>query len=168
MIMHTKNINVDQQLQYTMPKEQTEKSRYPSMYSPGGFVTEVQYIIELVCERNAAFTKRDLPPKFWNLPEWQTFFKSQLRKCHSLLKKYPAPAIIAALKNPKAKTIYSLFAPWLEDIIRAEARILAIKKLEPRKPNVLKPINTVKVRERRLKKNTLSKLKALEDGEKSI
>ena len=71
-----------------MSKEQTEKSRYQSRYSPDQFVSAAQYIIELVCERKAQLEERDLPVQFWKQPEWEKYFKMQLRKCHALLKKY--------------------------------------------------------------------------------
>lgn len=92
--------------------------KYPSRYSPNKFVTPAQFIIEFVCERNAAQRNADLPIQFWKLPEWATFYKSQLRKCHSLLKVYSSEAIIKALKDQRAAKIYSLFAPWLIDIIK--------------------------------------------------
>ncbi len=91
--------------------------KYPSRYSRDKMVTGAQYIIELVCEKNAMQTQRELPQQFWQLPEWAAFYKSQLRKCHMLLKKYSDEAIIKALNDPKAFKIYSLFAPWLEEII---------------------------------------------------
>lgn len=100
-----------------MSKKRTEKSKYPSRYSPEGFVTAAQYIIELICEKNAKLKKKDLPIKFWRLDEWDKFYRSQLRKTHSLLKKYDEKAIIQALNDTRAWNIYSLFAPWLEDIV---------------------------------------------------
>lgn len=94
------------------------KKKYPSRYSPKKQITEAQYIIELICEKNAAQTGRELPIKFWELPEWSAFYRSQLRKCHSLLKKYSSEAIIKGLMDARANKIYSLFAPWLEEIIQ--------------------------------------------------
>ena len=107
-----------------MSKKRTEKSRYPSKYSPGDWVTSAQYIIELVCEKKAESEQTRLPVKFWNLPKWQNYFKIQLRKCHSLLKKYDEKAIIRALNSQEGKRIYSLHAPWLEGIIKYEQILL--------------------------------------------
>jgi hypothetical protein len=101
-----------------MGKQRTSKSTYPSLYSPEGYVTAAQYIIELICEKKAKTEKKDLPIRFWRLDEWSKFYKSQLRKTHSLLKKYDEKAIIGGLRDKKAWNIYSLFAPWLEDIIK--------------------------------------------------
>lgn len=104
-----------------MSKEQTEKSRYPSRYSPGGFVTSAQYIIELVCENQARYRKTELPIKFWNLPEWANTFKRYLRKVHALLKQYDEKAIIRAVQKNK---ICTLFSPVLKDRIKAETKLL--------------------------------------------
>lgn len=100
-----------------MAREQSEHSRYPSRYSPKGFVRSDQYIIELICEKKAKREKKDLPVKFWDSPEWANFFKSQLRKCKSLLTRYSADTIIKSLQDKRAYSIYSLHAPWLVDII---------------------------------------------------
>lgn len=91
--------------------------KYQSKYSPNKEVTEMQYIIEIICERNAAQTGRTLPLFFWRIKEWETFYKSQLRRCQSLLKKYSSGAILKSLRDPRAKKVYTLFAPWLENII---------------------------------------------------
>ena len=148
-----------------MAKNQTQKSKYPSRYSDG-YVTPVQYIIELICEKKAGAEKKDLPSQFWKLPEWQTFFKSQLRKCHSLLRKYDEQAIIQALKNKRARSIWSLFAPWLEDIIEEEQAILNTKKKLQDDDKVVK-INRQtmknKPREYRVENNLLSKLMSMDD-----
>jgi len=100
-----------------MAKEQSKNNSYPSRYSPNGWVRSDQYIIELICEKKAQIEKKDLPIKFWENPEWCKFFKSQLRRCQILLKKYSSDSIIKALQDKKSWNIYSLFAPWLEDII---------------------------------------------------
>jgi len=92
-------------------------NKYPSRYSPSKFVEAHQFIIELICEKNAAIHNRDLPIKFWQLPEWSSFFRSQLRRCQQLLKKYDADSIIKALKDKRTKKTYSLYGSWLEKVI---------------------------------------------------
>jgi len=104
-----------------MSKIQTDKSRYPSRYSPGGFVTATQYIIELTCENQARYRKTELPAKFWNLPEWNNTFKRYLRQVQALLKKYDERAIIRAIQKNK---ICTLFSPVLQDRIKAEVKLL--------------------------------------------
>lgn len=105
--------------------KQTDKSRYPSKYSPGKYVTAAQYILELVCEHKAVVEKTDLPIHFWNLPEWAGWFKQQLRICHKLLKDFDEKAIIKALNDPRCKTTYSLRAAWLMPVIEEYQRKLS-------------------------------------------
>lgn len=132
------------------------------MYSPGVFVPAAQYIIELVCEKKAAFSKQDLPPKFWNLPHWEKYFKMQLRKCHALLKKYDEKAIIAAIKKSKS---YSLLPKWVEPIIAEEQRLLEAKRSTAKVEGVVVPATNPILKKREIRKNTLSLLKDLDNGE---
>lgn len=130
--------------------------KYPSRYSPNKLVTPAQYIIELICERNAAQRQADLPIKFWELPEWASFYKSQLRKCHSLLKIFSSEAIIKALEDKRLKTVYSLFAPWITPIIveyqkeidrpvikqdNAEISGTSFERKQQSKPNIIDLLN---------------------------
>ncbi len=108
-----------------------EGKQYPSRYSPSKFVREDQYIIELVCENKAKSLGKDLPVKFWQLPEWSGFFRSQLRTCKGLLQNYQSEAVIRALKETKC---YSLSAKWLLPIInkhQTELNKIPIKKELP-------------------------------------
>lgn len=141
-----------------MAKEQTEKSRYPSRYSPGGFVTEAQYIIELVCEQAAIKRKIELPIKFWNLKEWQLIFKAQMRATHALLKKYSGKAIIKIIKE---KRIDNLRPKWVESLIENEQFFMdaAIKPVEENTTQlVVTNIENVKLRPERQVKNKLADL----------
>ena len=146
--------------------KQTEKSKYPSRYSPAKFVTVAQYIIELICEKKAATQKVDLPIKFWNLPEWQLFFKSQLRKCHSLLKKYHEKAIIRALKDKETSRIYSLHAPWLMPVIERYQKIVTreIANIQEASIQPVVKSDTIPItRKRQTRNSPLSKLKNLDE-----
>jgi hypothetical protein len=106
--------------------QQTEKSRYLSRYSPGRYVTAVQYIIEMICEKKAIMDRVELPVQFWKRPEWEFYFKKQLRQAHKLLKQYDEKAIVRALRSGGAKGIYSLHAPWLIPLIEKEQKQLDI------------------------------------------
>jgi len=53
-----------------MAKKQTQKSKYPSRYSPNGWVHAAQYVTELICEKKAKTEGKELPLKFWELKEW--------------------------------------------------------------------------------------------------
>ncbi len=123
--------------------------KYPSRYSPGKDVSEMQYIIELVCERNASQTGRELPLYFWREPLWETFYKSQLRKCQSLLKEFSSEAILKSLRDQRAKKVYSLFAPFLPKIIAEyQAKLnqvpATVEELPVGGDNFLRPSNNKK------------------------
>lgn len=106
-------------------------NRYESPYSPRKQITAAQYILERVCEKKAEKEGTKLPVYFWKIPKWKQFFQIQLRKVHFYLGKYNEKSIIRALQNPKAKNIYSLYAPWLEKIIiEEEKKLLKEKKVE--------------------------------------
>jgi hypothetical protein len=107
-----------------MPKQRTTKSNYPSLYSPQGWVTAAQYIIEVICEHKAKAEGRDLPVRFWLNEQWAKYYKMQLRACHKLLKQFDEKAIIRALKDPRSKKTYSLMAPWLVNIIVEKQALL--------------------------------------------
>jgi hypothetical protein len=142
--------------------KQTEKSKYPSRYSPGGYVTAAQYILELVCEKQASRQRIELPIKFWNLPEWRNTFVKQLRMVHKLLKKYSEKAIIRAINK---NNIYSLFASWLEAKIQQEQRLLDVESTKENISDaIVRPTTIVFQRESRPIKNKLSKLMELDNG----
>lgn len=103
-----------------MSKKQTEKSTYPSKYAGDGFVTAAQYITEIICEKLAKKNKKTLPLKFWENDEWSKFYRQQIIVANGLLKIYSDKAIVAALKNKRAWSIYSLRAPHLDAIIQEE------------------------------------------------
>lgn len=144
-----------------MSQQPTEKCRYPSPYSPGGWVSGPQYIIELICEAKARKEKKDLPVKFWNLKEWASYYKSQLRCVYSLLKKYDEAALINTLRNNKG--IYSLRADFVIRYIEKEQAAIKAKKEKP-KIEVVK--ETVKVdnvsRPKQKSNNLLDKLEELD------
>ena len=100
-----------------MAKQRSDKSRYPSRYSPDGFVTSAQYITELICEKKARIDKKELPFQFWELPEWRKYYQYQVVVANSLLQKYSEKAIIAALKDNRTWKTYSLRGKWLIKVI---------------------------------------------------
>lgn len=105
-----------------MATNQTKKSKYPSKYSPSKYVTAAQYIIELVCEKKAAFDKTNLPVKFWEIPKWKNFFMRNLRQVHKLLKSYDEQAMIAALNSPKFTGCYSIFTDRFIKLVEVEQK----------------------------------------------
>lgn len=111
-----------------MPEKQTQKSRYPSKYSQGVFVTAAQYISELVCEAKARSKKTVLTERFWSEPSWEKFYKQQIIAANGLLRTYRVEAIISALKTRQGSKIFSLHAPWLDDIIKEEQSKLELSE----------------------------------------
>ena len=126
-----------------MAKKVSPKSNYPSRYCPSGWVTPNQYIVELLCEQKAKrFGTGELPIRFWNNPEWEKEFKSQLRATSSLLKKYQPKAIIAAIKDRK---LFTLRPKWVEPIIAEKEK------------NIVKIPDTIKLREEIVENPTIRK-----------
>lgn len=148
-----------------MAKERSEKSRWPSRYSPGGWVTGAQYIIELLCERQARKKNRDLPVRFWTLPAWQKEFASQTRATNRLIKKYSEKAIINAIKE---RHIWSLRPKWVEQVIQAEQKKIDKKKeyeekIKKRAPKEDKPVVVPNNNKRRRAPSRFKKLLAIDD-----
>lgn len=100
-----------------MAKNRSEKSPFPSIYSPGSFVSTSQFLGELVCQRAAYKEHKDLPQKFWELKKWRQYLVFQLKLANQLLKEYKGEIIIKALRDPKGRTIYSLGAPHLKGLL---------------------------------------------------
>jgi hypothetical protein len=100
-----------------MAKNPSDKSRYPSRYSPGGWVSAPQYITELVCESKARKEKKDLPRKFWEDKDWEKYFKYQITLANRLIKDFGEEVVIAALKDNRCWSTYSLRSPFLIRII---------------------------------------------------
>ena len=100
-----------------MAKQRTEKSKYPSRYSPHGWVHAAQYITELICEKKAQIDKKELPLKFWELKEWLKFYRYQITLANKLIKEYGEHVIISALRDKRMWKTYSLRSPFLKNII---------------------------------------------------
>jgi len=111
------------------PRKRTEKCPYQSRYSDS-YIRADQYIAELICEKKARCDGKDLPRKFWNLPEWSQFFKQHLRQIAKLLKKYEATTIIQALTSYEAGWKYSLFTDYMLELIENfhQKRLLNLTK----------------------------------------
>ena len=100
-----------------MAENRSDKSNYPSRYSPSGWVSAYQYITELICEKSAKQKNKELPVQFWDLPEWEKFFKNQIITAVQLVKKYGAKAVVDGLNDRRAFKTYSLRSPVLKKII---------------------------------------------------
>ena len=100
-----------------MTQNRSDKSNYPSRYSPKGWVSSYQYVAELICEKKAQQDRKELPIKFWEIKEWRSFYRYQITLATSLVKKYGAEPVISALRDRRCYRTYSLRAPFLKPII---------------------------------------------------
>lgn len=137
-------------------------NKYLSKYSNGKMVSAAQYITELICENKARIEKKDLHYRFWTSQEWARYYRDQIATTNKLLQKYDTRAIINALKDSAASRIYSLRAPHLNAIIDKHQKILD----EQNKDFTLdiNRDNDKVFRSEIKRKNILSKLKELDDG----
>ena len=106
------------------------QKQYPSKYSNGKTVSAAQYITEIICERKAKNSKKDLHHRFWTNKVWERFYKDQIASAHKLLKKYSDTSIVRALNSSGAQKIYSLRAPFLIPIIEEEEQKLQSENQE--------------------------------------
>ena len=120
-------------------KSRSDRSPFPSRYSPGQFVTPAQYIIEFVCEQAAKHSGKDLPLRFWKDEEWENFFISQTRAANKLLKSYSSKAIIAAIRRCK---IRSLHPKWTIREIEKEQKKIQIESNKKNQEPSKNPVET--------------------------
>lgn len=91
-----------------MAKQRSDKSPYQSRFG-AGWISESQFLAENMCSRKArAEFGGELPAKFWQDPYWEKQLRLQLKHANDLLKEYSVTSILAALKHPDAKKVYSL------------------------------------------------------------
>lgn len=129
-------------------------NKYQSKYSPNKEVTSLQYICEIICEKNAKQTGRELPVFFWKLPQWEKFYKSQICLAKKLLDNYSDAAIIKALRDKRTGKIWSLGAPWLIPVIKEYQAKINKEVVEIKEDN----IGGDKFTRPDIKKNLLDKL----------
>ena len=144
-----------------MAKNRSEKSRYPSRYSPGGWGSASQYITELVCEKKAQREKKELPIKFWENKEWSKYYKYQITLANKLIKKYGEEPIVAALRDKRCWSTYSLRSPFLEKIIQEKAEQV-VERPASAEYNI-NDSEEVKHKTNNNKKSIISKLRDLDE-----
>jgi hypothetical protein len=135
--------------------------KYLSKYSNGKYVSEAQYITELICENKAKKDKLDLHYRFWTTKRWSVYYRNQIASAHKLLSKYPANAIIKALKEQDGQKIYSLRAPHLSSII--DRCVTEIEQQNKTLTKTLIRTNDNSFRKNKQNPNILSKLRNIED-----
>lgn len=143
-----------------MSKKRSEKSKYPSRYSPKGWVSAPQYITEFVCEKKAQADRKELPIKFWEIDEWKKYFQYQITLANKLLKDFSEEAVIAALKDNRSWKTYSLRSPFLQGIIKEKQA--SIKERIFKEYEIVEK-QEVKHRSNNNKKSIISKLRELDE-----
>jgi len=143
--------------------QMTELNSYPSKYSNGKMVSAAQFITEIICENKAIREKKDLHYKFWTNKEWAQFYKSQIASAHKLLKTYTANAIAKALKNTKARNIYSLRAPHLIPIIEQEQALIDSQSHISKNYEDSRQVKNIKFRQNNKSQNIISKLREIDN-----
>jgi len=101
-----------------MANKRTEKSKYPSRYSPNGWVHAAQYVTELICEKKAKTENKELPLKFWELKDWLKFYRYQITLANKLIKEYGEHVVISALNDKRMWKCYSLRSPFLKNVLQ--------------------------------------------------
>lgn len=140
--------------------------KFISRYSNNKEVTPAQYITELICEKRAKILKIDLHYRFWTNKKWSQFYKSQINTANNLVKKFNAISIVKALQDSRTQKIYSLRAPSLAPIIEEYDKAIIKRNCEISETPIQidRDIN-LESRKSIFKKNTLSRIKDLENGD---
>ena len=144
-----------------MAKNRTEKSRYPSRYSPEGWVSASQYITELICEKKARVDKKELPIKFWEIKDWCKYYKYQITLANKLIKSHGEDVVIAALKDNRCWSTYSLRAPRLKEVI-GEKEKEKVERTQNTEYNI-KDSEEVRHKTNNNQKSIISKLRDLDE-----
>lgn len=101
---------------------------YDSKYG-GGQITAEQFLVEFICSRQAAKSKKQLGYKFWTSPEWKKEYRKQILFANQLTKVYSVKAILAALNSDSCKWVTTLGAKkQLDSVIAAEQQKLDLAK----------------------------------------
>jgi hypothetical protein len=144
-----------------MSKKRTDKSRYPSRYSPKGWVSAPQYITELICEKKAQKEKKELPIRFWEIKEWKSYFRYQITLANKLINEFGEDAVVAALKDPRCWSTYSLRAPRVSEIAK-EKQLSEVDRPKDTEYNINESTE-VRHKTNNSKKSIISRLKDLDE-----
>ena len=130
----------------------------------GGYVRSDQWITEKLCSLIAKKQNKELPDKFWNLPEWGKIFRRQVQIASSLLIIYDAEAVSSALRDKRLSNLRSFAAfstvKFFTDVLEESQNKLNVEKscaeIE------LSPKSTIAVPKLTKRENKLSRLKKID------
>jgi hypothetical protein len=129
-----------------------------------------QYIVEMMCIRNAKTKNEKLEPGFWNKDSWRKFYKLQIIKANSLKKAFSEQAILSALNSKKGEKIWSLYWRDLPElIIVEEERLESLKtRFDSVKEEIvtkedIKHISNLEKTKQIPKKTNIDKLRELDE-----
>lgn len=145
-----------------MPEKRSEKSRFQSRFG-GGFVSDSQYITEILCIIIASQEKKDLFDHFWRHSPWDKIFRTQVTAAGKLLQKWDIGVVVAALKDYRCNKIKSFRAAWLlEPILKEKQREILVKQEVAETIEVEKsPTDQLPRRPSSTKQSLLSKLRGI-------
>ena len=93
---------------------------------------QARFLTELLCKNSAAYNKISLPARFWELPEWNKFYKFQIIFVNRYLDQYDFNVLVTFIKK---RRIYSLAAKWIAgaiakyDVPKEELVIVDVDKI---------------------------------------
>lgn len=111
-----------------MSKKPTKHRKYPSKYRPGTYINNIDYIVELICEKIAIRSQIKL---VWENNYWQKIIKNQQQQAKKLLKFYEAQIIIAVVKSEEGKNIYSLGEASLLKLLEKQQKKIDFQHSQP-------------------------------------
>ncbi len=102
--------------------DQSDKRPFKSLFKEG-YVTEADYIAELLFKRRGEVSKNSLPQSFWNVPKFRQQYVGQIVHINKMLKEYSVAVLIKAVTDSKyALSITNKEIKRLADIYREEEK----------------------------------------------
>ncbi len=102
--------------------DQSDKRPFKSLFKEG-YVTEADYIAELLFKRRGEVSKNSLPQSFWNVPKFRNQYVGQIVHINKMLKEYSVSVLIKAVTDAKyALSITNKEIKRLADIYNEEEK----------------------------------------------
>jgi len=146
-----------------MKRKRTEKSKYKHI-STGDYCTCAAYVAEVMCMKMAEYQNvGSLPYKFWNNDRWKWTFLKQSMLAREIIKTYPEQVLVKAISSDDFKGIFSLNNPRVPSILKKYNQIF----LSQQDAAPIEVIENATIRKTTFgKKNSLNKLRTLDNGKK--